>query len=126
MKVIIIEDEQLSADYLKNILKRIDSSIKSVEVFEKGVDADLLFVDIHLADGLSFDIFNQINIDKPIIFTTAYDEYALKAFKLNSIDYLLKPIGIEDLKKALDKYSKLILPKKKSPAKPTLILELYK
>jgi len=124
MKVIIIEDEQLSADYLKNILKRIDSSIevisiidsvkKSVEVFEKGVDADLLFVDIHLADGLSFDIFNQINIDKPIIFTTAYDEYALKAFKLNSIDYLLKPIGIDDLKKALDKYSKLILPKKKN------------
>ena len=119
MKVIIIEDEQLSADYLKNILKRIDSSIevisiidsikKSVEVFEKGVDADLLFVDIHLADGLSFDIFNQINIDIPIIFTTAYDEYALKAFKLNSIDYLLKPIGIDDLKKALDKYSKLIL-----------------
>ena len=122
MKIIIIEDEQLSADYLKNILKRIDSSIevisiidsikKSVEVFEKGVDADLLFVDIHLADGLSFDIFNQINIDIPIIFTTAYDDYALKAFKLNSIDYLLKPIGIEDLKKALEKYSKLTSPEK--------------
>ncbi len=124
MKVIIIEDEQLSADYLKNILKRIDSTIevistidsvkKSVEVFEKGVDADLLFVDIHLADGLSFDIFNQINIDIPIIFTTAYDEYALKAFKLNSIDYLLKPIGIEDLKKAIEKYSKLTSPEKKN------------
>ena len=124
MKVIIIEDEQLSADYLKNILKRIDSTIevasvidsvkKSVEEFEKGIDADLLFVDIHLADGLSFDIFNQINIETPIIFTTAYDEYALKAFKLNSIDYLLKPIGIDDLKKSLDKYTKLTIPQNKS------------
>jgi len=124
MKVVIVEDEQLSADYLKNILKRIDSTIevvsiidsvkKSIEIFEKGIEADLLFVDIHLADGVSFDIFNQIDIEIPIIFTTAYDEYALKAFKLNSIDYLLKPIGIDDLKKALDKYSKLTQPHNKS------------
>ncbi len=133
MKVIIIEDEQLSADYLKNILKRINSTIevidiidsvkKSIELFEKGTDADLIFVDIHLADGLSFDIFSQITVDTPIIFTTAYDEYALKAFKLNSIDYLLKPIGIEDLKKSLDKYDKLISPQRKNQI--TELSEIY-
>lgn len=117
MKAIIIEDEKLSADYLANMLKRIDPAIeitavfdsvkKSIEEFQKGITADILFVDIHLADGLSFDIFSKIRIDIPVIFTTAYDDYAIKAFKLNSIDYLLKPIGIDDLKQAIEKYKKL-------------------
>lgn len=117
MKTIIIEDEKLSADYLTNMLKRIDPAIevianydsvkKSVEEFQKGVTADLLFVDIHLADGLSFDIFSKVYIDIPVIFTTAYDDYAIKAFKINSVDYLLKPIGLEELKQAIEKYKKL-------------------
>jgi DNA-binding LytR/AlgR family response regulator len=117
MKAIIIEDENLSAEHLTTLLHKLDSGIeiiatydsvkKSSEEFKKGIKADLLFVDVHLADGLSFDIFSKIAIDTPVIFTTAYDEYAIKAFKINSVDYLLKPIGIADLKIALDKYKKL-------------------
>ncbi|MFO0322893.1 MAG: LytR/AlgR family response regulator transcription factor [Bacteroidota bacterium] len=116
MKAIIIEDEKLSAEHLCNLIKRIDASIEVVEIFDsvkksiasfqKGSKADVLFVDVHLADGLSFDIFSKISIDTPIIFTTAYDEYAIKAFKLNSVDYLLKPIGSEDLKVAIEKFKK--------------------
>ncbi|MBA3681536.1 MAG: response regulator transcription factor [Bacteroidetes bacterium] len=117
MKAIIIEDEKLSADHLATLLKKVDSSItiiatfdsvkKSVEEFKKGLKADLLFVDVHLADGISFDIFSKISIDTPVIFTTAYNEYAIKAFKINSVDYLLKPIGVEDLGAAVEKFKKL-------------------
>lgn len=116
MNAIIIEDEKLSAEHLSNLLKRIDASInviatfdsvkKSVSEFQKGIKAEVVFVDVHLADGLSFEIFNKIQIDTPIIFTTAFDEYAIKAFKLNSVDYLLKPIGAEDLRAAIDKLKK--------------------
>lgn len=117
MNAIIIEDEKLSAEHLSNLLKRIDPTIgviatfdsvkKSVDAFQKGIKADVLFVDVHLADGLSFDIFSKISIDTPVIFTTAFDEYAIKAFKLNSVDYLLKPIGADDLKLSLHKLHKL-------------------
>lgn len=117
MKVIIIEDEKLSADHLVTLIKKADPTIsviakfdsvkKSVEEFKKGLKADLLFVDIHLADGLSFDIFSQISIDTPVIFTTAFNEYAIKAFEINSVDYLLKPIGIEELRRAIEKFKKL-------------------
>jgi DNA-binding LytR/AlgR family response regulator len=117
MKAIIIEDEKLSAEHLATLLKKIDNSItiiasfdsvkKSVEEFKKGLKADLLFVDVHLADGISFDIFSQISVETPVIFTTAYNEYAIKAFKINSVDYLLKPIGIEDLRMAVEKFKKL-------------------
>jgi DNA-binding LytR/AlgR family response regulator len=116
MKVIIIEDEKLSAEHLCNLLTRIDPGItiidtfdsvrKSVDAFQQGLKADLLFVDIHLADGLSFEIFSQISIETPVIFTTAYDEYAIRAFKLNSVDYLLKPVGFEELSSAVDKFKK--------------------
>jgi DNA-binding LytR/AlgR family response regulator len=116
MKVIIIEDEKLSAEHLAAMLHRIDSSIQIIHFFDSvksavkeltnGVRADLLFVDIHLADGLSFEIFSQVEVDTPIIFTTAYDQYAIKAFKWNSVDYLLKPIGIEELREAVQKYRK--------------------
>lgn len=116
MKVVIIEDEKLSADYLTTILQRIDPSIeiiqtidsvkKSIEYLQKGCLADLLFVDIHLADGISFEIFQTIHVDIPIIFTTAYDTYAIQAFKLNSIDYLLKPINKDELQNALTKFNK--------------------
>lgn len=117
MKAIIIEDEKLSAEHLGNLLKRIDASIdiiaqydsvkKSINEFQKGIKSDVLFVDVHLADGLSFEIFSNISIDTPIIFTTAYDEYAIKAFKLNSVDYLLKPIGVNDLRNAIEKLHKI-------------------
>jgi len=117
MNAIIIEDEKLSAEHLSNLLKRIDPSIhiiatfdsvkKSVEAFQKGMVADVLFIDVHLADGLSFDIFSKVSLDTPVIFTTAFDEYAIRAFKLNSVDYLLKPIGLEDLRTSLHKLNKL-------------------
>lgn len=117
MKAIIIEDEKLNSDHLMALLKRIDASIeivdvidtvkKSIALFQKGIQVDLLFVDIHLADGLSFDIFKKVEIHTPVIFTTAYDEYAIKAFKLNSVDYLLKPVALEELKQAIDKFRKL-------------------
>jgi DNA-binding LytR/AlgR family response regulator len=116
MNAIIIEDEKLSAEHLINLLKKIDPEISVLEIFDtvsrtvtafkNGLKADLLFVDVQLADGLSFDIFSEISIDTPIIFTTAYDEYAIRAFKLNSVDYLLKPVGMEELGSALNKFKK--------------------
>jgi DNA-binding LytR/AlgR family response regulator len=117
MNAVIIEDEKLSAEHLTTLLKKtekgvnviatFDSVKKTIEALQKGLSADILFVDIHLADGLSFEIFEKVNIETPVIFTTAYDEYAIRAFKFNSIDYLLKPIGLGDLKAALEKYNKL-------------------
>lgn len=117
MNVVIIEDEKLSAEHLTNLLLRIDKgihviayydSVKStIAAFSKGIKADLVFMDIHLADGLSFDIFPKFSQDIPVIFTTAYDEYAIKAFKYNSIDYLLKPIGLLELGNALEKFKRI-------------------
>lgn len=116
MKVVIVEDEKLSAEHLALLLQRIDSSIEvvryldtvkgTVKAFQERLEADLLFLDIHLADGNSFEIFNKIQIETPIIFTTAYDQYAIQAFKQNSIDYLLKPVSLKDLAFALEKYKK--------------------
>lgn len=116
MKVVIVEDEKLSAEHLCLLLQRIDSSIEvvryldtvkgTIKAFQEGLQADLLFLDIHLADGNSFEIFNKIQLDTPIIFTTAYDQYAIQAFKQNSIDYLLKPISLKDVQFALEKYKK--------------------
>lgn len=116
MKIAIIEDEQLAAERLEELLKEIDPSIEisiklaSVEESVKWLsnnNADLIFSDIQLSDGLCFSIFSSINIKTPIIFTTAYDQYAIKAFKLNSIDYLLKPIRKENLRESLSKYKEL-------------------
>ncbi len=114
MKTIIIEDEQLAARRLEAMVKTIDPSIEivtklesiaeSVEWFKNNNHPDLIFLDIHLEDGLSFSIFDQVNVNVPIIFTTAFDEYAIKAFKLKSIDYLLKPIIQDDLERAINKY----------------------
>jgi two-component system, LytTR family, response regulator LytT len=114
MEAIIIEDETAAAKNLKAILAEIepnlkivailDSIKKSVEWFLKKPAPDLVFMDIQLADGQSFNIFNQIAVESPVIFTTAYDEYALEAFKVNSIDYLLKPIRQEDVARALIKF----------------------
>ena len=87
---------------------------------------ELVFMDIHLADGSAFEIFDHIKITCPIIFTTAYDEYALKAFKVNSIDYLLKPINAEDLRKAFDKLDLLVSHKNNSEKQSDIINEIVK
>ena len=117
MKTIIIEDEILAADRLADLIRsveleaiisdRFDSIQDSVEYFKSGGNADLIFMDIQLADGKSFDIFNQVDVNAPVIFTTAYDQYALEAFKTNGIDYLLKPVQKEDLERAIKKYKGL-------------------
>ena len=114
MKVIIVEDELAASENLAYLLESIDDSIEiekvlesvtdAVEFFAQPFDAELIFMDIHLADGLSFEIFEKVEVTTPIIFTTAYDQYALKAFKVNSIDYLLKPIDEEELLEAINKF----------------------
>ena len=112
MNVIIIEDEKPSARRLQRMLKSLDfeaqtllhSVEESIDWFKNNEHPDLIFLDIQLSDGLSFEIFEAIDIKSAVIFTTAYDEYALQAFKLNSIDYLLKPIDEEDLNTAVEKY----------------------
>ena len=112
MNIIIIEDEKPAARLLKRKLEKLGFSIKtllhsveeSINWFENNVPPDLIFLDIQLSDGLSFEIFDKIEVKSPIIFTTAYDEYALRAFKLNSIDYLLKPIEEEELETAINKF----------------------
>ena len=112
MNVIIIEDEELAVRNLQSIFKEIgsitiiavlESIVDTVEWFELNEDPDLVFMDIHLADGSAFEIFKLVDINCPVIFTTAYDAYALQAFKVNSIDYLLKPIDATTVKKALNK-----------------------
>ncbi len=114
MKVVIIEDEAFATLRLKKMILDYDPEIKimaelesvaeSVRWFKANPEPDLIFLDIHLEDDLSFAIFDQVNISSPVIFTTAFDEYAIKAFKLKSIDYLLKPIVHEELAAALKKY----------------------
>ena len=116
-KVVIVEDETAAAANLRSMLKNINPDVEVLEVlesveeavdfFSKSPEADLVLMDIHLADGDSFRIFKSVDITIPIIFTTAYDEYALEAFKVNSIDYLLKPFKEEDLTHALDKLQRL-------------------
>ena len=116
-RVIIVEDETAAAVNLRSMLASIDSNVEvlavlesveeAVEFFSSDVEADVVFMDIHLADGESFRIFQIVDINIPIIFTTAYDEYALQAFKVNSIDYILKPYKEEDLRRALDKLERL-------------------
>lgn len=113
MKYVIIEDEQFAAKRLRDLVEKLRPDYEFVSKFDSIEGAtislpvlqfDLLLMDIQLADGISFDIFDQLSLDTPIIFTTAYDEYAIKAFKTNSIDYLLKPIDEEELKKAIEKF----------------------
>ena len=116
-RVIIIEDETAAVVNLRSMLTAVmgdvevvavlESVEESVEYFSKKPSADIVFMDIHLADGDSFRIFGSVDIEIPIIFTTAYNEYAIEAFKVNSIDYLLKPYKEEDLRRALDKLHRL-------------------
>lgn len=116
-RVVIIEDETIAAQRLSKMLSEENPDLQVVQVlqtvedtvewFQTNPTPDLVFMDIHLADGLAFRIFDKITIDCPIIFTTAYDQYALQAFQVNSIDYLLKPINREDLQRALGKYVRI-------------------
>jgi len=116
MNVIIIEDEKPAARRLNRMLGDLDIEVntmlhsvnESIEWFSNNEHPDLIFLDIQLSDGLSFEIFDTVTIKSAIIFTTAYDEYALKAFKLNSIDYLLKPIDDDELEIAVNKYKEQI------------------
>ena len=117
MKILIIEDEPLVAKDLVNLLRRIEPSVEVEEIlqsvdasrkwFAKHTPPDLILSDIQLSDGISFDIFENLHLMCPIIFTTAYDDYAIRAFKLNSIDYLLKPVDGIELSAALSKYKSL-------------------
>lgn len=114
MKVLIIEDEQSSSKKLARLLEQIDTSIEIVGIlrsieetinwFLKNPAPEVIFMDIQLEDGTCFEIFENIDLKTPVIFTTAFNSYALKAFKVNSVDYLLKPIDIKELKNAIDKY----------------------
>lgn len=115
MNIVIIEDEVIAAERLLASIKKIQNSVcllaqpdsvkSSIEFLKKNSERiDLIFLDIQLSDGLSFEIFDKVSIQCPIIFTTAYDQYAIKAFKLTSVDYLLKPIKKEELKIALEKF----------------------
>jgi two-component system LytT family response regulator len=114
MNVVIIEDEHLTAERIATLLRQIDPGIEIISIidsvkqsvawFKSNPKPDLVFMDIQLADGLSFDIFDIVKIEAPVIFITAFQEYAIKAFKVNSVDYLLKPVSEEDLRVALEKY----------------------
>jgi DNA-binding LytR/AlgR family response regulator len=114
MICLIVEDEKAAAERLVGLIKKYDPSISITEIVQSVKNAvqwlnthqppDLIFMDIQLADGLSFEIFEQTIVKTPVIFTTAYDEYALKAFKVNSIDYLLKPIDQNELNSAINKF----------------------
>ena len=119
MKAIIIEDEKFVAKELATKISEVDSSIEIIEVlpsvkqatqwFKTNPEPDLIFADIQLSDGVSFDLFERFNLACPIIFTTAYNEYAIRAFKVNSMDYLLKPVDRIELKAAIEKSKKTML-----------------
>jgi DNA-binding LytR/AlgR family response regulator len=116
MRILIVEDETVACENMIVMLSEIDSGIvvegytesikQTVKWLQNNILPDLILMDIHLSDGSAFSIFDRIKIETPIIFTTAYDEYALEAFKVNSIDYLLKPIKKEELMRALDKFKR--------------------
>ena len=117
MKILIVEDEELAVKKLKKTLQSLgedldivgttDSIASTVEWLQENDPPELILMDIELADGQSFEIFNLAKVTSPVIFTTSYDEYALKAFKVNSVDYLLKPIQKDDLESAIDKFKNM-------------------
>ncbi len=120
MRILIVEDETAAYENLLDILNKIDPEIEiagctesvrqTVRWLKTNQLPDLILMDIHLADGSAFSVFDSINVETPVIFITAYDQYAIEAFKVNSIDYILKPIKEEDLKRALEKFKKFTHP----------------
>ncbi len=124
LRILIIEDEPLAAQRLIRLVQELRPEVEILDTLDtvkasvawlSAHTADLIFMDIHLADGNSFSIFEQVTVKSPIIFTTAYDQYAIRAFKHNSIDYLLKPIEVEELAHSLEKLAQL-QPNEKPPA----------
>ena len=116
MRTLIVEDEIVAAYRLSRMLKSIDPNIQVVQTIDTVKDSvdflstncvDLIFMDVQLTDGLCFEIFETLTVETPVIFTTAYDQYTLKAFKVHSIDYLLKPIHPDELKASLNKLAKM-------------------
>ncbi len=134
MKVLIAEDELLAAERIQGLLKvcapeavvveQVDSVEDTITFFKAGNRIDLLLLDIQLADGKSFEIFDKINVEVPVIFITAYDQYAIQAFKFHSIDYLLKPIQQEDLQRAIDKYKRHTVTRMLEPLEISALREL--
>lgn len=117
MRVLIVEDEELAVQKLSRTIYEVDNTIEivgktdgigtTVQWLQENSEPDLIFLDIELSDGQSFEIFNQTMVNSAVIFTTSYDEYAIQAFKVNSIDYLLKPIKKDDLRQSLEKYAQM-------------------
>jgi two-component system, LytTR family, response regulator LytT len=136
MKVLILEDESLASEKLENMLRELDPSTEivsklqsvaaAIEWLQNNPHPDLIVSDIRLLDGLSFEIFQHVKTDKPIIFTTAYDQYAIKAFEVNSIDYLLKPVQKEKLRASLDKLRNLSSQKQSIAIDYNEVLKLIK
>ncbi|HWJ25993.1 MAG TPA: LytTR family DNA-binding domain-containing protein [Flavisolibacter sp.] len=134
MKILIVEDEDLAVKKLKKTLFTVDESAtvvgeadsirSTVAWLENNPAPDLILMDIELADGQSFEIFNHVQVKSPVIFITSYDEYALKAFKVNSIDYLLKPVQKEDLQLALDKFRSIREIYKPEPVASSISIDL--
>lgn len=134
MKVLIVEDEELAVKKLRKTLFAVDGTIEvtgvtdsirsTVEWLQNNPQPDLILMDIELADGQSFEVFNLTDVKSPVIFTTSYDEYALKAFKVNSVDYLLKPIQQDELNAALSKFRKMTSGPKGELSLDSLVKEL--
>jgi DNA-binding LytR/AlgR family response regulator len=130
-RILIIEDEKPAAEWLRQLILKFNSDISIVAVcdsvsgatewFQQNPAPDLVFMDIQLADGLSFEIFERVKVPCPVIFTTAYEEYAIKAFKVNSVDYLLKPIAFNELEAAFQKFKTQI---QNVHTAPTVTIEL--
>jgi len=126
MKAIIIEDEEIIANVLLNKIKKVSNDVDVVTILPslktarkwlgENAEPDLMFMDVQLGDGVSFDIFNDFSLKCPVIFTTAYDEYAIRAFRVNGVDYLLKPVKETELTAAIDKCRKLAENKETPPA----------
>ncbi|NCU06048.1 MAG: response regulator transcription factor [Chitinophagaceae bacterium] len=118
MKAVIIEDEEIIAKVLQNKIRNVDPSVEIAEIipslkvakkwFLNNAEPDLLFMDIQLSDGVSFELLDHFKLSCPIVFTTAYDEYAIRAFKVNGVDYLLKPVDEDELRRAIDKCKAII------------------
>ena len=126
MKAIIIEDEEIIANVLLNKIQKVATDVNVVTILPslktarkwlgENAEPDIMFMDVQLSDGVSFDIFNDFSLKCPVIFTTAYDEYAIRAFRVNGIDYLLKPVKETELAAAIDKCRKLADNKEIPPA----------
>jgi len=125
MKAVIIEDEVLIAQELRDKIKDVSNDVEIIEIlpslktarkwFMSNAEPDIIFMDIQLSDGVSFELFDVYHLNCPIVFTTAYDEYAIRAFKVNGVDYLLKPVDEDELKKAIDKCRNIVESKSQFP-----------